>query len=114
MNSYTHNGDVYAPLLLFELLSCSSYKHVCTVDLAVTTVSPVTGENTNCPIATHFQCINQEKCIRREWLCDDFEDCVDGSDEENCVPCKLLRERWVVWRWGLSYYYLYLLNYPNI
>jgi len=34
------------------------------------------------------QCENGQ-CVRREQLCDNFPDCVDGSDERNCSFSKL-------------------------
>ena len=30
-----------------------------------------------------FTCSNGQ-CIPQGWICDDNEDCVDGSDEQNC------------------------------
>ena len=30
-----------------------------------------------------FTCSNGQ-CIPQGWICDDTEDCTDGSDEENC------------------------------
>ena len=30
-----------------------------------------------------FTCFNGQ-CIPQGWICDDSEDCTDGSDEQNC------------------------------
>lgn len=34
-----------------------------------------------------FQCKSTFKCIRREFLCDDENDCGDGEDETGCGQC---------------------------
>lgn len=44
-----------------------------------------------CDQNTHFECANGEKCIKRAWMCDQFNDCEDGSDEEECKTSKLTR-----------------------
>lgn len=31
--------------------------------------------------ASHFQCLSDGECIPDVWVCDDEEDCEDGSDE---------------------------------
>ena len=31
-----------------------------------------------------FLCVSSKKCIPIKWRCDDFVDCHDSSDEENC------------------------------
>ena len=30
---------------------------------------------------SHFQCLSDGECIPDQWVCDDEEDCEDGSDE---------------------------------
>lgn len=30
---------------------------------------------------SHFQCLSDGECIPDVWVCDDEEDCEDGSDE---------------------------------
>lgn len=36
----------------------------------------------------HFQCLSDGECIPDVWLCDDEEDCEDGSDErQHCRKC---------------------------
>ena len=37
-----------------------------------------------CNKLTEFQCADQKSCIHNSWRCDDEEDCLDGSDEQNC------------------------------
>lgn len=32
---------------------------------------------------SHFQCLSDGECIPDVWLCDDEEDCEDGSDERH-------------------------------
>lgn len=31
--------------------------------------------------SNHFQCLSDGECIPNLWVCDDEEDCEDGSDE---------------------------------
>ena len=33
--------------------------------------------------ATEFTCANS-KCVQKRWLCDQEDDCGDGSDEDDC------------------------------
>ena len=37
-----------------------------------------------CNQETHFQCNQRHTCIPKAWVCDNQEDCSDGSDEANC------------------------------
>lgn len=37
---------------------------------------------------SHFQCLSDGECIPDVWVCDDEEDCEDGSDErQQCRKC---------------------------
>jgi len=36
-----------------------------------------------CPHGS-FQCHGPNHCISKNFVCDDYPDCEDGSDEENC------------------------------
>lgn len=39
--------------------------------------------DSHCP-SNEFLCHNGEQCIPIAWVCDNAEDCVDGSDEGSC------------------------------
>ena len=32
----------------------------------------------------YFQCPETNKCIRKIWICNDYDSCGDGSDELHC------------------------------
>ena len=37
---------------------------------------------------SHFRCLSDGECIPDVWVCDDEEDCEDGSDErQHCREC---------------------------
>lgn len=42
---------------------------------------------------SHFQCLSDGECIPDVWVCDDEEDCEDGSDErQQCRKCIFTEE----------------------
>lgn len=55
--------------------------------LCVLPTAQVTCDN------SHFQCLSDGECIPDVWVCDDEEDCEDGSDErQQCRKCIFNRE----------------------
>jgi hypothetical protein len=41
------------------------------------------GRKSHCP-SNEFLCHNGEQCIPIAWVCDNANDCADGSDENSC------------------------------
>lgn len=35
----------------------------------------------------YFRCVSDLVCIHKEWVCDSFRDCSDGSDEAEILGC---------------------------
>ncbi|GIY15678.1 piggyBac transposable element-derived protein 3 [Caerostris darwini] len=38
----------------------------------------------------YFVCNGTKICVEQRFICDDYKDCEDGSDEWNCSECELL------------------------
>ncbi|GIX75988.1 hypothetical protein CEXT_706281 [Caerostris extrusa] len=38
----------------------------------------------------YFVCNGSKICVEQRFICDDYKDCEDGSDEWNCSECQLL------------------------
>ncbi|XP_045139064.1 low-density lipoprotein receptor-related protein 8-like isoform X2 [Portunus trituberculatus] len=55
-------------------------------DCVPITPPPTTTTTTSTTVCSsdQFQCVFSGKCVSISWLCDDEEDCPDGSDEANC------------------------------
>lgn len=49
-------------------------------------INVVIPDNNGMCEPNQFQCANR-RCVLKTWLCDSEDDCLDGSDEQNCgVP----------------------------
>ena len=46
-----------------------------------------TDSSRPCPLNGYHRCIENNYCIRPEYVCDKDDDCGDGSDEVNCGKC---------------------------
>lgn len=61
-------------------------------------------------LTDQFRCMDNTKCINKNWTCDGIEDCSDGSDEMNCADCIA---NYTNETGGFSSPHFPLKNYPN-
>ena len=42
------------------------------------------GMQRRCPYDGYFRCKSDARCLHAHYRCDGYNNCPDGSDEENC------------------------------